>query len=375
MKLIGTSDTRQTTGAWADALLPGLGMELEKRGLAAVDAARLLLELADEAGRARVRGASLVRRCREVIRLGGEACAASRRSVGFARAVESSLKERAERRPRTVREIRNICERLLRGVPGLPGRRLREITPAMCRSMLEAVFPTVRQRAKARLILHGVFEHGMRQGWCSENPVAALPAPRLSEAEVRPLPWETLQRLLRTARKAEHRSCMAALGVMLWAGVRPAEVERLGWGDIDWEEGVISVRPRHSKTGGARHITLQPVLAAWLREAGVRESGPLCPPDWVRRWRALREAAGAMPWQQDVLRHTFASYFIKQWHSYEKLQVEMGHRSARLLRTRYLSMSGVTREQAAAFWKVRPTPSRAGKGVGHRSSATSHPQE
>lgn len=331
--------------AWEEALA--------QSGISPVQAALLVLELVQGAGVARMRGNALLRRCRDVITMGSEASKAARRSVGFARAVESSIREREGRRPRTLREIRNICTRLQRENPGLSQKRVRGICSAECRLMIERVFPTQRQRAKARTILHGVFAHCRRQGWCDANPVEALPPPRLAESEVSPMPWGSIRRLARRAQETRHRPCMAALGLMLWAGVRPAEVERLDWQDIDWEEQVICVRPRHSKTGGARHITLQAVLAEWLKEAGIRGSGPICPPGWRRRWMQLRRAAGTLPWQQDVLRHTFASYFVKQWHSYEKLQVEMGHRSANLLRTRYLSMKGVTREQAARFWRVR----------------------
>lgn len=335
----------EPASAWEDALA--------QSGISPTEAAILVLELVQGAGVTRLRGNALLRRCRDVISMGSEARKAARSSVGFARAAESSIREREGRRSRTLREIRNICSRLLREIPGLAQKRVRSIGSIECRRMIDQVFPTPRQRAKARIILHGIFAHCRRQGWCDTNPVEALPAPRLKECEISPLPWNSIRRLIRRAQDAQHRPCMAALGLMLWAGVRPAEVERLDWQDIDWEELVICVRPRHSKTGGARHITLQAVLAEWLKEAGIRESGSICPRNWRRRWLQLRHAAGIVPWQQDVLRHTFASYFIKQWRSYEKLQVEMGHRSANLLRTRYLSMKGVTREQSAQFWRVK----------------------
>ncbi|MBR1997820.1 MAG: hypothetical protein IJ993_05350 [Akkermansia sp.] len=39
---------------------------------------------------------------------------------------------------------------------------------------------------------------------------------------------------------------------------------RLRWQDVDFEDSIISIRARNSKTGGARHIELHPTLAAWL---------------------------------------------------------------------------------------------------------------
>ncbi len=318
-------------------------------GLPLLDAVRLGLELAEGAGR--LRGNARLCRCRELIRLGTQALQQERRSTTVAHAMRAALDERAERRPRTRNEFRNICERVLRLCPGLAQRRVRGITAEDCRALLERCFPTQRQRAKGRVILHGLFAFCLRQQWCSSNPVAALRPPRVQEQEVQPLGLPALRRLLTTARLAEHRPCMPALGLMLWAGIRPAEVERIDWQDLDWQEKVITLRPRHSKTGGARHVTLAPVLAAWLRGAGVQARGPLCPKGWARRWRRLREAAGLTAWQQDALRHSFASYHVKMWHDFSRLQLEMGHRSAELLRTRYLSMGGITAAQAGQFWR------------------------
>lgn len=324
--------------------------EVNKMGMEVMQALCLLQELVDGVGGASAQGEMFMHRCRELIRQGTEAQRLLYHSVPFEEAVAANIEEHPERRQRTVQEIVSFSKRLMNQVGGLRERLVRSITSQDCRQMITQVFTTPRQQGKARIILHGIFAFCLKNGWCASNPVAALPSPRYAEAEIAPLPWMTLRRLLKIARKPEHRSCMPALGVMLWAGVRPTEMRRLTWECIDWEEGVITMPSVHSKTGGCRHITLQPVLAGWLREAGVREQGPICPPNWPRRWQRLREAAGAIPWQQDVLRHTFASYHVKQWHNFELLQMEMGHRSSSLLRTRYLSMKGITRIQAAHFW-------------------------
>lgn len=268
--------------------------------------------------------------------------------VSFCEAVQDLLRSRVGRRPRTLAEIRSVCTSLMRKVPGLSGRSVGSMTRRECAELVQ-VATTPRQQRKLRTILHGVFEHCRRQEWCVVNPVALIQAPQLQEQEIVPLAWHELRLLLRLVRLPLHRGCMPPLGLMLWAGVRPAEVERLHWADINWEESVISIRSMHAKTGGCRHIQLQPVLRAWLVEHGV-EQGPICPPNWQRRWRLLRDSAGLIPWRQDVLRHTFASYHAKQFHDFARLQEDMGHRSAALLRTRYLSMNGLTAAYARAFW-------------------------
>lgn len=273
----------------------------------------------------------------------------SRDSVSFEQAVEESIRARNGRRPRTLAEIRSVCKRLMRSVPGLAQRSVQSLDRAECARLI-SVAETPRQQHKLRAILHGVFEYSRRQEWCQINPVSLLSAPVLCEHEIVPLSWDALRRLLRVVRLPCYRPCMASLGLMLWGGVRPVEVTRLSWSDIDWEESVVTIRPSHSKTGGCRHVEMRPVLQAWLRECGIGQ-GKVCPPNWERRWRSVRRAAGLVPWQQDVLRHTFASYHVKQFHDFLQLQSDMGHQSAALLRTRYLSMRGVTALHAALFWK------------------------
>ena len=272
----------------------------------------------------------------------------SRASVSFEEAVGDFLQARKGRRPRTVAELRSVSRRWLRSIPWLASCRVDDMGRDECTELVQ-VGTTPRQQRKLRTILYGFFEHCRRQEWCVGNPVSLIMPPVLHEQEIEPLAWGELTLLLRLARSRMHRSCMPPLGLMLWAGVRPAELLRLSWENIDWEESVISLRPQHSKTGGCRHIQLYAVLRAWLREHGLGQ-GAICPRNWARRWRHLRDAAGLSPWRQDVLRHTFASYHAKHFHDFARLQEDMGHQSASLLRTRYLSMKGLTATHARLFW-------------------------
>ena len=269
--------------------------------------------------------------------------------IVFERAVEESLAAKAGRRARTLAEISSVCRGLMKRVPGLGKRSVASMNRAYCAELLQTA-TTHRQMRKLRTILHGVFSYCCQQEWCLVNPVSCIHIPAPEEREIEALEWNSLRELARCARLKVHRCCMPGLGLMLWAGVRPAEVMRLNWADIDWDDSIISVRPVHSKTGGCRHIQLQKVLRVWLQEYGVSQ-GKICPPNWHRRWRLLRDAAGLVPWQQDVLRHTFASYHVKYFHDFPRLQEDMGHHSATLLRTRYLNMRGLTAAHAQIFWK------------------------
>ena len=140
--------------------------------------------------------------------------------------------------------------------------------------------------------------------------------------------------------------------MMLYAGIRPHEVARLTWAQVDLRERAIYILPQHSKTGGARRVTIHRPLLQILRTHRRADGEKICPANWLHHWRELRLAAGwnapAHPWPQDALRHTFASYHLCHFRSYAELQLEIGHRDASLLRTRYVDQRGVV--NARVFW-------------------------
>ena len=236
--------------------------------------------------------------------------------------------------------------------PGLARRKVRTISAQECAQYIEMAFDTPRQRQKARLILSGVFGTAVKRGWCSENPVARVEVPRVVERQVTILSPQEIKALRQTAERYQGGSCAAAVGMMLYAGIRPHEVARLTWAQVDLRERAIYILPQHSKTGGARRVTIHKPLMKILRVHRRADRERVCPADWLRHWRELRKAAGwnspARPWPQDALRHTFASYHLSHFRSYAELQVEIGHRDATLLRTRYVDQRGV--RSSAQFW-------------------------
>ncbi len=331
------------------------------------DAARLVLETVEEMTELQavaVQGKpALMKALRRVLREGIAAVRAQEKTVSFQQAAEESLvrRQNAGRRPTTLRDLRHFIRRLLR-VPELAERPLRAIDTAECRAALETAFAgSTHSYRKGRAILHSIFALGIRQGWCSMNPVAAIEIPPVAEKEIEPLPLADCRRLVDVAKSSHFRDCLPALGLMLFAGVRPGEVERLCWRDVHLDEGMLSIAVRHSKTGGARRVELCSSLRRILRHHRPRGQGEvaassLCPPRWAQRWQDLRRAAGlATPyrrWVPDVLRHTYASYHALTHHNLPALQLQLGHRDSRLLMTRYLNTPALRRAEKNVFWHL-----------------------
>ncbi|MCH5284892.1 MAG: tyrosine-type recombinase/integrase, partial [Akkermansiaceae bacterium] len=326
---------------------------LRQTGVAILDAA-LVAKSAIEAGRGRVR------RAIKCISAGVEELQRRERTVTFERAVEEALAARRDRRRRTVYDFRYICKRFMKRCKGLAKRRLRSITPQECTAYLHEAFNTPSQRNKARLILSGIFSTAVKRGWCAENPVRKVEPEKVVEKRIEPLTKKEIERVVSAAESYDDGSCLAATAIMLYAGVRPNETARLRWKDVHLDDacqagdlsegkerrmGVIYISPQHSKTGGARCVTIHPPLAKILREIQKAPDAPICPPNWPKHWAALHRKAGFTTWQPDVLRHTFATHHLAIFRNYTELQLEMGHRSADLLRTRYVAMEAAYRRE------------------------------
>ncbi len=340
---------------------------LEALPLNAADAARLVLEAVEEMpelATAALQGKDeLMRALRRVLRVGISAVREQEQTVSFREAAEESLLRRTQagRRPTTLRDLRHFIRRLLR-VPGLAEKPLRSIGTAECRRALHTAFGnSAHSFRKGRTILHSIFAYGIRQQWCSFNPASSVELLPVEEREIKPLPLADCRRLMEVARTPRFHDCLGALALMLFAGVRPGEVARLRWGNLHLLEGVLVIAAHQSKTGGARRVELCPSLLRLLKrlradDRSLRGSKPICPPRWLNRWQLLRQAAGlASPerrWVPDVLRHTFASYHALTHQNLPALQLQLGHRDARLLLTRYLNLSSLKRGDALSFWNL-----------------------
>lgn len=300
---------------------------LEGESVTLIQAARLVLEIKEALGDE----ICTITRCREVVSLGLNAIKNKHQTVSFGTAAVECLRSKSHRRPRTLTDIRSIIHKLKKSNPELEHTSLRNLSVEECQNILMNTFTTSRQRHKARLILSGIFSFSVKRGWCA-------------------------------AMEEFDGSCAAGAALMIFAGIRPQEVERLLWENIALRDGCIILNSKHTKTGGARHVTILPVLAKWLKFCRDRTKPgpgtPICPKGWTIKWRKIRKKAGwggrKKSWVPDCLRHTYASYHAKHFKDYNLLQMEMGHRSSSLLRTRYLNMKGISPQTATRFWALTP---------------------
>ena len=318
-------------------------------GISKNDALRLVSEIPEELGIIDMDRIEMICLMRKIIRLGIESEKRQRYTVTFRIAAEASLKARMDRRACTVRDLKHYISKFLAD-NNFADRPIRDISQQECRTILTALYEhTPGSFIKARAIMHSVFAYAEKREWCDKNPVKHIEKPRLKETENYPLSPEECERLLRTAMNHRFLPMLLSVHLMMFCGIRPAEVQRLiPARDIDTEGGFVQIRSLSSKTGGGRVVPLR--TAARLKEIHA----PLVIPiNWEKEWRALRQSAGfGKNWQKDVLRHTFATYHAGHFANYPELQAEMGHRDLGLLRSRYINGRFARPDLSAAFWEL-----------------------
>ncbi len=318
---------------------------LREHSLRVMDAVRLTMECI-EGLNTRAAGVSrgeLICLLRRVIAAGIAEIQAEERTEIFEKVAWESVEARANRRPTTTRDLRHYVRRMLR-VEGVGQMPLRRMTAAQCREILQKAFgQSVHSYRKGRVILHSIFAYGMRREWCDFNPVDRIDNPEVAERSIVPLNEEEVLKLNSMAATRRFRDMRFSLSLLLYSGVRPAEVERISPEDVCWEERQVIIRSRNSKTGGGRVVPLRSL-------PGLRQQDCHVPPNWQKRWQALRRAAGFTHWVPDVCRHTFATYHAAYFRNLPELQLEMGHRDVSLLRSRY--MAPALRKSAKEFWRI-----------------------
>jgi integrase len=271
------------------------------------------------------------------------------RSVTFKTLFERFTESKKNRSDAYLRGLKYTLPRFA----GLHARTVYDINPADIDQETDGMTPAVRNAFLRNL--RAVFNFGVKRGWVETNPIAKLDFETVRRGEIVTLTPDEAEGLMRAAEKNDSDLLpYHALG--LFAGIRPHELQLLDWRHVDLIEGHIEIAAAVSKTGRRRIIDIEPNLADWLNHyiANYGEAvGKVTPTSNLRsRLRGIRKAAGLDDWTQDVMRHSFASFWLAQHGDINRLTLFMGHESAHMLWKHYHKAS--KRKDAELYWEITP---------------------
>jgi integrase len=253
-------------------------------------------------------------------------------------------KERDGKGQRYLGELRS---RLGKFVSDFGGKLLSDIGSVEIDDWLRGLPVAPLTRNHFRRNLGTFFAYAVARQYCASNPV-----PQTSKAVVKSSPIAVLtpdqtQRLLDCA----HPSIRPMLAIGAFAGLRPAEIARLDWREVNLDRSYIEVTAAKSKTASRRLVKILPNLKEWL-VAAQRRVGPVTPANTRKLVDAARIQAGFEEWPSNALRHGFASYHLGAFSDAAALALEMGHTTTAMLFSHYREV--VTQENAERYWRIIP---------------------
>lgn len=251
------------------------------------------------------------------------------------------------------RHLRDIRSRLSVFAQRFDGQMVAAITSKEIDAWLRSLpfSPMTRNHYRGLVVL--AFNFAVREGYATANP--ALGAAKAKVASEAPgiLSVTQAARLLERAMP----DVLPYISIGLFAGLRRAELERLDWGEVDFESGLIQVTARNSKTAQRRFVRIQPNLRKWLLPLRKHTGKVVTVNSFQFRhsFEQARAAAGINEWQNNALRHSFASYHLAHFEDLNALTLEMGHTNSQMLFAHYREL--VKPKEAARYWNIKPETS------------------
>ena len=158
--------------------------------------------------------------------------------------------------------------------------------------------------------------------------------------------------VMQTLLEAAPKELIPYLAIAAFAGLRPAEIERLDWSAINLERRMIEVRAGQAKTASRRIVPISQNLAAWLTPH-VSTGRVIVAGELYRQVTALA-ARLQMEWPRNVLRHSFISYRLPLVKSAEQVALEAGN-SPSIIFKHYRELA--TEDEAQHWFGIVPKSS------------------
>ena len=176
-----------------------------------------------------------------------------------------------------------------------------------------------------------------------------------------PVTWDVNSvTALFTKAEESKKEIIPAFTVLWFAGLRPNEMLRLTWDQIDLDGKVIRLTGEQTKTRTMRNVTLTDNALKWLQ--AYRGTGPII--STANRFRTLREemmkACSITEWPVDVPRHTYATMHYNAHHDAAATMAQLGHfGNSQMFVTHYKGVP-VTAADVEAYWRIMPkeTPAK-----------------
>lgn len=175
-------------------------------------------------------------------------------------------------------------------------------------------------------------------GWISANPLLRISKLKESRGRERVLSKAECDRLLASCAKSRNALLLPIVILAITTGMRQGEILNLTWGDVDLDQGIISLK--ETKNGRPRSVPIVSAALKHIRRLSLNRKShiPFVFPSKKRFGRITIRRA----WEEAVtrcsienlhfhdLRHTFCTYAAKAGASNLQLRAAMGHQTSQM---------------------------------------------
>lgn len=202
-------------------------------------------------------------------------------------------------------------------------------------------------------VVHLLFEFCVARGYSVDNPAVGVEIlKKFKRGKTQVFSPQEIVKLLDAAEEKfpEFVPCIA---IGAFAGLRSAEIERLEWTDVHFDEKCIVVGEDKAKTASRRIVPVTDNLLEWLRPyAGQGKIWKNGHDQFYDLQQDVAEAAG-IKWKINALRHSFASYSFALTNDAGRIAGFLGN-SAAVVHRHYKEL--VKPADAQRWFSVRPAP-------------------
>lgn len=206
-------------------------------------------------------------------------------------------------------------------IPYFENFKLCDITEDDCQRFLNKYVGYSKANvSKIRMTLRRVLRKAQKQKLIGENPAEDIVLPQVTEGKRRPITDEERALILK---QVPNHYAGAMVLTMLCCGLRPAEIRRMEWDWIDFDNAILTVGKSKTKAGTGRKIPMPPQLVKALREhkaknlneqyVFVRCKNPSLPMDenafyhaWHNFKREMDIANGAAVYRNQITKSTLS---------------------------------------------------------------------
>ena len=248
--------------------------------------------------------------------------------------------------------LNDIAYRLARFERSFAGRGIRSVSSGEIADWLGSLKLAPQSINNYRKVTRALFAYALEHGLVERNPLDAIGKVKLVDAPPAIYSSENLEALL----EAAPQDLLPALVLGAFAGLRTAELMRLEWAEVKLARQLVEVTAHKAKTARRRLIPIAPNLGQWLAVCSPQQQGkgkvwPNALHHYHRATAQLCRQTG-VKWQDNGLRHSYASYHLAKHQNAPALSLALGHTSPQMLFDHYREL--VTPEDAERYWNIFP---------------------